>query len=721
LLWHRRLVHIGKDALERAIRGKLANGLLIDSDAPLPLHCEPCIVGKHHHDAFPAKALHRATRLLERIHSNLHEVPVPTASGYRYWITFIDNWLRYGWIWLLKKKSDAFEAFKAFKACVELQFGALIECLHDDKGGEYIGHLWDAFFAEHSIRRKHTVEGMLQQGGVAERCNRMLEEHVVAMLNGARLPTRFWGEALYTYGHLLNMTPLSAIPPDTTPYEMAHKRKPDYSTLHIFGCRAWAHVRRKKRRSLEPHAKPCVFLGVPDDFKGWKLWDPSAQGGRGGVIILRDVIWNKEEFPGLSKDAHDPIPAHFSCIDAQTPAAANPSTPASEESADNSDEQEGDTLPLPVLVPLDDDPAEEPPLPTSSSSSSDALLPLPPAPRTPPCPANAPRMPDTPQPPQRQSAPRLARLRIPELLPPLETLPVPARCSGRSTAGVPPNLHLSATQYLQEGRPAPVCVAMYSETRSRSQSAAQLSAPTSHEPTPAASEPAAPSIVEEEADTPAPGPSQTADMSYNEFDFLTPNAACLTQRWMGKRALLAQGLEAIYGDSNEFIPYHDALEHAFVAGTDASEPKLFREAMQRPDANLWYEAAVKEMQAHIETGTWELVKLPPGRKAIGSKWVFKVKHNADSSVERYKARLVAQGFSQRPGIDFDETFAPTAKWAALRTIFALAALEDWELESIDISNAYLNGELRDVEVYMRQPNVERRGSGGRGKRTSDDA
>jgi hypothetical protein len=53
-----------------------------------------------------------------------------------------------------------------------------------------------------------------------------------------------------------------------------------------------------------------VFLGVPDNFKGWKLWDPSAQGGRGGVIISRDVIWNKEEFPGLSKDAHDPIPAH---------------------------------------------------------------------------------------------------------------------------------------------------------------------------------------------------------------------------------------------------------------------------------------------------------------------------------------------------------------------------------------------------------------------------
>jgi hypothetical protein len=134
-----------------------------------------------------------------------------------------------------------------------------------------------------------------------------------------------------------------------------------------------------------------------------------------------------------------------------------------------------------------------------------------------------------------------------------------------------------------------------------------------------------------------------------------------------------------------------------------------------------------------ENGTWELVKLLPGCKAIGLKWVFKVKRNADSSIKCYKACLVAQGFSQRPGIDFDKTFAPTAKWAALHTIFALAALKDWEVESIDISNMYLNGKLHNVEVYMRHPegfnncnstwvaHVERRGSGGCGKRTSNNA
>jgi hypothetical protein len=148
--------------------------------------------------------------------------------------------------------------------------------------------------------------------------------------------------------------------------------------------------------------------------------------------------------------------------------------------------------------------------------------------------------------------------------------------------------------------------------------------------------------------------------------------------------------------------YQAALASAGAAGSPG-DPKTFKEAMSSPDADKWYEAMVTEMQAHVENGTWELVELPRGRKAIGSKWVFKIKRAADGSVDCYKARLVAKGFSQRPGIDFDKTFAPTTKWATLRTIFAIAALVDLELESIDISNAYLNGELKDVDVYMTQP------------------
>jgi len=101
-------------------------------------------------------------------------------------------------------------------------------------------------------------------------------------------------------------------------------------------------------------------------------------------------------------------------------------------------------------------------------------------------------------------------------------------------------------------------------------------------------------------------------------------------------------------------------------------------------------------------GTWELVDLPPGAKAIGSGWVFKIKHNADGFVEHYMAHLVAKGFSQRSGIDYNEVFAPTFRPAALRLILALAGIEDMELRSVDITSAFSNGDLEEV-IYMRQP------------------
>jgi hypothetical protein len=117
---------------------------------------------------------------------------------------------------------------------------------------------------------------------------------------------------------------------------------------------------------------------------------------------------------------------------------------------------------------------------------------------------------------------------------------------------------------------------------------------------------------------------------------------------------------------------------------------------------LWHKACEEEMEAHRLNGTWEITKLPHGKRAIGSRWFMKVKHNADGSLDRYKARLVAKGYSQRPGFDFKETFAPTVRYSTIRIILAIAALEDLELRSVDISHAYLNGELEE-EIYMQQP------------------
>ena len=98
--------------------------------------------------------------------------------------------------------------------------------------------------------------------------------------------------------------------------------------------------------------------------------------------------------------------------------------------------------------------------------------------------------------------------------------------------------------------------------------------------------------------------------------------------------------------------------------------------MKGDDADKWQDAVNAEYNTLLQHGTWELVELPPGEKAIGSGWVFKVKRNADGSIERYKARLVAKGYSQHPGIDYNKVFAPMFRPATLCLILALAAMED---------------------------------------------
>ena len=168
---------------------------------------------------------------------------------------------------------------------------------------------------------------------------------------------------------------------------------------------------------------------------------------------------------------------------------------------------------------------------------------------------------------------------------------------------------------------------------------------------------------------------------------------------------LPHGQESAYLTLDQAAEYaFDTAEHAFKTAAHNNEPNTFHEAMKCPkqERDHWYKAALDEIQSLIENGTFELVELPPGQKAIGSRWVFRVKRNVDGSIKHHKARLVAKGFAQHPGFDYTETFAPTPKWAALRAILALAALEDLHLESVDISSAFLNGTLTE-EVYMQQP------------------
>ena len=175
-------------------------------------------------------------------------------------------------------------------------------------------------------------------------------------------------------------------------------------------------------------------------------------------------------------------------------------------------------------------------------------------------------------------------------------------------------------------------------------------------------------------------------------------AKCTSQVWLP--GMLAEDTNSST-KSDTCILLLDAIECVFSTSSDL-EPRTLHDALSCTDAPKWVEAALKEIKAHIQNGTWELAQLLPGKCAIGSRWVFKIKRTPEGLVDKYKARLVAQGFSQIPGIHYREVFALTARFTVVRTVIALAANEDLELESVDISTAFLNGEI-NKEVYMHIP------------------
>ncbi|XP_075648676.1 uncharacterized protein LOC142619463 [Castanea sativa] len=151
-----------------------------------------------------------------------------------------------------------------------------------------------------------------------------------------------------------------------------------------------------------------------------------------------------------------------------------------------------------------------------------------------------------------------------------------------------------------------------------------------------------------------------------------------------------------YIDSSNLSP---SYAHFRSLITNVSEPKSYHEAVQDPK----WQVAMAVVIATLESNqTWTLTSLPPHKRAIGCKWVYRVKYKTDGSVERYKAKLVGKGFTQQEGLDFIETFSPVAKMTIVQTLLVTSAMRGWHLVQLDVNNAFLRGDLHE-EVYMQLP------------------
>ena len=263
-LWHKRLGHISKRRIERLV----SDGILDSLDFTDFEICINCIKGKQTNTRrFGAN---RATNVLELIHTDIcGSFPTVSWNGQQYFITFIDDFLGYGYLYLIHEKSQSLEVFKSFKVEVENQLNKRIKNIRSDRGGEYYGRYdglgeqcpgpFSKFLEECDIVPQYTMLGSPSMNGVAERRNKMLKDKVRSMISHSNLPKSLWGEALKATAYILNRVPTKAT--TKTPYEFWTSKKPSLKHLHIWGCLAEARPYRPHEKKLDSRTVSCYFIG----------------------------------------------------------------------------------------------------------------------------------------------------------------------------------------------------------------------------------------------------------------------------------------------------------------------------------------------------------------------------------------------------------------------------------------------------------------------------
>ena len=208
----------------------------------------------------------------------------------RYLISFIDDFSRKAWIYFLVEKSEALVIFKQYKSCVEKEIGSYIKCLHTDRGGEFTSQDFNEFCKENGIKRQLTAAYTPQQNRVAERKNQTIMNMVRSMLLEKKLPETFWPEAVNWTVHILNRSPTLAVK-NMTPEEAWSGVKPSVEHFRVFGCILHVHVLDIKRTKLEDKSFTCVLLGISEESKAYRLYDPIAK----KIVISRDIVFEEDK------------------------------------------------------------------------------------------------------------------------------------------------------------------------------------------------------------------------------------------------------------------------------------------------------------------------------------------------------------------------------------------------------------------------------------------
>jgi transposase InsO family protein len=557
--------------------------------------------------------------------------------------------------------------------------------VRSDQGSAFVSYYFREFLAARQIHQSLACTYTPQQNAHAERFFGIIFATARVLLASANLPPSFHPFAIQTAVWIHNRLPRPSRG-DTSPFTILTHTLPSLLHLYCFGCLAAVVVptaRREGDRHFADRGEHAIYLGPSEVSPGHVVYLLSS---RRVTTVAKCKPW-EDQFPGLAGERF----IWFSDFDADVPQLAATSSP------------EG--LPASHVPPL-------------TAGSSPEGLPASPAPNitahfdgSRPPPATHP----PPSPPRAAPSPSL--------------LPTP-RTARHTTDGTARNLNLGGDAPVSAGRAPPRGATAPPENIIPGFGATE--APVS-----------APSLSRNEASSlrdhnlgdywKTTAPRRAGSRSSSEVRY----AQAAMQLALNTFALIAVAHASLHVDvlpGFAYISSISSVDEAFdgtpldtrpdawlvqAAALAASAdtltitadmgelqvPKSFRQAMRSPQQEYWRAAIAKELGGLLALQTWEMVpanSMPAGSNLMHCHYVFAVKRRADGSIEKFKARLVADGNTQKQGVDFDRVFASVVKTSTIRLVLVIAAARDFNLSSIDIRQAYLQGHLSQ-DLYMRPP------------------
>lgn len=380
-VWHMRLGHPHKEILQQLSSTKAIVINKLSSQL-----CDACRLGKSTRLPFVSSEFVSNT-CLERIHCDLWgPSPVISTQGFRYYVIFIDNYSRYTWFYPLRLKSDFLHVFRAFQAMVETQFDSKIQSFQCDGGGEFTSNTFICHLSSCGIRQLISCPHTPQQNGLAERKHKSITELGLTLMFQSKIPQSLWVEAFFTANYLTNLFTSSVLQANVSPYEALMKQPPSYTTLRVFGCKCFPHLKPYAQNKLDPKSLPCVFLGYNDKYKGYRCFHPPTK----TVYISGHVLFDEQSFPyedmyqqfqgqtttpllsawrsgftsqedSLSEEFSIPPPDLSAPRPRNTPATAAPVTPATADSSSSEDSLFSDDD-FPLLSPAPGPPPSPEPI-----------------------------------------------------------------------------------------------------------------------------------------------------------------------------------------------------------------------------------------------------------------------------------------------------------------------------------------------------------------------